>query len=199
VNAGTWVAIAAAVIALAALYYSRKSTHYSGKSATAAERAAHAAEEQTKIQRQLGVDAAQPYVWVDVRPDGQTGRLLTLVVGNSGPTVATNVSVSVDPPLPAIVDLKERADAAQARLADGIKSLAPGRTFTWPLGQGFNLIQKTGQQAHTFKVSCDGPFGPVPPMTYIIDLADLRGTMDRPSGLHQLTKAVEDLAGKLRD
>jgi hypothetical protein len=39
----------------------------------------------------------------------------------------------------------------------------------------------------------------VPPLTYIVDLADLRGTLDRPSALHQLTKAVKDLAGKIEN
>jgi hypothetical protein len=80
-------AIAAAVAALgaiAALYYSYKSTR-------AAECAAGAAEEQSEIQRQLRIDAVQPYVWVDVRPDEVTSVILNLVIGNSGPTVATNV------------------------------------------------------------------------------------------------------------
>ena len=44
-----------------------------------------------------------------------------------------------------------------------------------------------------------GPFGPVPSLTYIVDLADLRGSLDRPVGsLHQLTKAVENLGGQAR-
>lgn len=182
--------VAAVLIAAAALYFT-------GLSARAAGRAAGAAEEQTTVQRQLRIDAAQPYVWVDVRPDYVTGRLLNLVIGNSGPTVATNVRIKVDPPLPAIDELKERADSAQARLADGIASVAPGRIFSWPLGQGFNLIKHSGPQAHTFTVNAEGPFGPVPELTHIVNLADLRGTLDRPSALHQLTKAVEDLAGKL--
>ncbi len=37
----------------------------------------------------------------------------------------------------------------------------------------------------------------VPPLSYIVDLADLRGTLNRPSALHRLTKAVEELAGML--
>jgi len=37
----------------------------------------------------------------------------------------------------------------------------------------------------------------MPPSTYIADLADLRGTLDRPSALHSLTKAVEKLSDKL--
>jgi hypothetical protein len=190
IGAGTWVAIAAALIAVVAVYFNAQSSR-------AAVRAARAAEVQTKIQEQLRIDAAQPYVWVDVRPDDVTGRLLNLVIGNSGPTTATNVRIRVDPPLPAIDQLQERAEAAQARLAEGISSLPPGRILSWPLGQGFNLIKHTGPQAHTFTVSADGPFEPVEPLTYTIDLADLRGTLDRPSALHQLTQAVEDLASKL--
>jgi hypothetical protein len=190
VNAGTWVAVVAAVIAAIAAYFNARSTR-------AAVRAAGAAEEQTAVQRQLRIDAAQPYVWVDVRPDGETGTLLNLTIGNSGPTVATNVRITVDPPLPAIDQLTERAEAAQTALADGISSLAPGRILAWPLGQAFNLIKHDGRQAHTFTVNADGPFGAMSPLTYTVDLADLRGTLDRPSGLHRLTKAVDSFAGKL--
>jgi HAMP domain-containing protein len=76
VNAGTWVAIAAALIAAVAVYFNFQSTR-------AANRAARAADEQTKIQQQLRIEAAQPYVWADVRGDEATGTLLNLVVGNS--------------------------------------------------------------------------------------------------------------------
>jgi hypothetical protein len=185
------VAIAAALSALVALYFNWRSTR-------AAIRAARAAEEQTKIQRQLRIDAAQPYVWVDVRPDDATGTVLNLVVGNSGPTVAQNVRVTVYPPLPTVGQLKERAETAQARLANGIQSLPPGRSLMWPLGQGFNLLTDDGPQAYTFTVTADGPFGAVPQLSYIVDMSDWRGTLDRPAGsLHQLTTAVKDLTKRI--
>jgi hypothetical protein len=191
VNAETWVAIAAALIAAAALYFNWQSTR-------AASRAAHAAEQQTEIQQQLRIDAAQPYVWVDVRPDDATGTLFNLVVGNSGPTLATNVRVTVDRPLPAIEQSKERVEAAQARLAEGIQSLAPGRSITWMLGQGFNLLKDEGPQAYRFTITADGPFGPVPTLTHVVDMSDWRGALDRPAGnLHQLTQAVKDLSKKI--
>lgn len=60
-NAQTWVAIVAAAIAVVALYFNARYTR-------AADRAARSAEDQTKVQQQLRIDAAQPYVWVDVRP-----------------------------------------------------------------------------------------------------------------------------------
>ena len=99
--------------------------------------------------------------------------------------------------LPTIEQLKE-STVAQARLAEGISSLPPGRILVWELGQGFNLLQEDGPQEHTFTITADGPFGPVPPLTYIVDLADWRGQPARASGnLRQVTKAIEGLAAKI--
>jgi hypothetical protein len=199
------VSIVAAAIALSAVIYSVKSTHAaqdsagSGKrSAAAAERAAAAAEQQTEIQLQLRKAAAQPYVWVDVRPDDVTGVLLNLVVGNSGPTIAQHIRAKIDPPLEAIDQLKDRAETAQDLLARGISSLPPGRTLVWPLGQGFNILDGGHPQKHTITVTADGPFGPVPPLTYVLDLMDYKGHMHRPVGsLHLLTQVVENIDDKL--
>ena len=132
---------------------------------TAASRAASAAEEQTKIQRQLQKDAAQPYVWVDIRPDESQGTFLNLVVGNSGPTVAEKVQVKVDPNLPSTADRREGANAAQELLSDGIESLPPGGTLMWPLGKASKVVDESGQQAYKFTVTAKGPFGPVPALT----------------------------------
>lgn len=192
VGVANWVAIVAALIALGAMYFNAQSSR-------AAIRAARAAEEQLKIEWQQRMEAAQPYVWADIRPDDVTGTLLNLVIGNSGPTSAANVRVEVDPPLPAIDQLKERAAAAQARLAEGLSSLPPGRLLSWPLGQGFNLLGGNAPKAYRFTVTADGPFGPMSPKTYTIDLDDLRGTLDRPSPIYQLTKAVENLTDKLEN
>jgi hypothetical protein len=187
VDPETWVAIAAAAIALAAL-------PFNWRAARAAERQVRAAEEQTELQQQLRIDAAQPYVWVDIRPDEAVGTILNLVVGNSGPTTATHVHVAVEPPLPTVDQLKTRVEAAQTRLSGGIPSLPPGRILTWPLGQGFNLIDEDGPQRYKFTVTADGPFGVMPLTTYVVDLADWRGVVHRPAGsLHELTRAVSDL------
>lgn len=118
VNVGTWIAIFAALIALAALYFNWQSTQ-------AALRAAHAAEEQTKIQRQLRIDAAQPYVWVDIRSDDAQGTRLNLVMGNSGPTVAEKARVKVSPALPASNQYREGAKIAQAILMRALSLCHP--------------------------------------------------------------------------
>jgi hypothetical protein len=200
------VSIVLAAIALVAVVYSVKSTHAAQKSAgsgkrsaDAAERAAAEAEQQTEIQMQLRKDAAQPYVWVDVRPDDVTDVLLNLVIGNSGPTIAQNVRATIDPPLEAIDQLKDRAETAQDLLTRGISSLPPGRTLVWPLGQGFNILAEGRPKKHTITVTADGPFGPVPPLTYVLDLMDYKGHMHRPVGsLHLLTKAIENIGGQAR-
>jgi hypothetical protein len=70
--------------------------------------------------------------------------------------------------------------------------------MAWPLGQGFNLLNEDGPLARTFTVAADGPFGPVPERTYVVDLSDYRGVLDRPAGsLHELTKAVREIPDKL--
>lgn len=161
------------------------------------ERAAKAAEEQTRIQHQLRQDAAQPYVWADVRPDEEHGVVLQLVIGNSGPTIATNIRVRIEPPLPFIPQL-EGAKAAQERLAEGMSSLPPGRTMRWWLGQGWNLIPKEGRAVHRFTITADGPFGPVPELSYDVDLAEFSNQEARAQGsLAAVTKAIQDLTKKM--
>jgi hypothetical protein len=190
VGIANWVAIGAALTAVVTVYFTAQASR-------AAIRAARAAEEQIKIQWQQHMDAAQPYIWVDIRPDEVTGTLLNLAIGNSGQTSAENIRVEVDPSLPAVDQLAERIAATQDRLTAGLSSLPPGRTLSWPLGPGFALLSGKAPKAYRFTVSADGPFGPMSPRTYLIDLDDLRGTLDRPSPIYQLTKAVESLTGKL--
>lgn len=92
----------------------------------------------------------------------------------------------------------ERVEHAENRLADGLKSLAPGRSLSWPLGQGFNLLNDDGPQSYTFTVTADGPFGPVPPLTYVVDTSEWKGTSDRPSGsLDQVREAIAELTKKI--
>lgn len=184
-------AIVAAIIAAGALYFS-------AVSAKAARRSANQALEQTRIQRQVQIDASQPYVWVDIRPDESVGTLLNLWIGNSGPTVATNVRIGMDQPLPHIAELTDSAAAATELLANGLASLPPGRTYAWILGQGFNLLEGSPPRIR-FTVNANGPSGPVPELSYIVDLAALPETLDRPQGsLHELTSAVKEIGKKIR-
>jgi hypothetical protein len=199
-NSGDWAAIGAVgagLVAVVALIFSIRSTIASERAAKSAERAAIAAEAQAEIQRQIQIAAAQPYIWVDVREDDGQGVLIDLIIGNSGPTVATNVRARIDPPLPTHPQLEEGAEAQQ-QLEEGISSLPPGAMIRWHLGPGFSLIQPEGKQPHEITITADGPFGAIPQLTYVVDLANFRGQPIRPQGsLHLLTKAVEHLTNKI--
>src|SRR5262249_271700 len=69
---------------------------------------------------------------------------------------------------------------------------------SWILGQGFNLIPRDGPQEHTFTISAEGPFGSVPPISYVIDLADWKGQQARATGtLSQISKSAESITAKV--
>jgi hypothetical protein len=135
---------------------------------------------------------------VDIRPDDQHAGLLLLVVGNSGPTVATDVKVTFAPELdipgsPTSPNSSRGADARDL-LRRGIKSLPPGRTMQWTLGVAHQLISDGYALPYTATVAACGPFGPVPSLTYTINVDDLRYTLAVPPGtLHGVTKSVESL------
>lgn len=151
--------------------------------------AAFAAHKQTKLQKQIATDAAQPYVWADMRPDTQQGGLLTLVVGNSGPTVATNVRVSFDPLLQ--MPFQDGSGHALEVLTRGIPSLPPGRTFIWNLGGAWQIVAADNPKRYALTIEADGPFGTLTPLTYTVDIDDIKQTRAMPDGsLHLVTEAV---------
>lgn len=148
-----------------------------------------AATNQTDVQRKIHEDASQPYVWADIRPNPAQGVSLDFVLGNSGPTIATDVTVTISPPFEA---LRELSSTALDRLAKGVSSLPPGRTITWSLGKSAELVAPTEPQPRTITINANGPFGPLPQLDYVIDMTDLRESNDRPDGsLYQLAKAVD--------
>ncbi len=137
-TSGGWAAVtagAAVLLSLAALIFTIRSAVASERAAKAAERAAAAAEAQTEIQRQIQIAAAQPYIWADIREDDSQGVLLDLLIGNSGPTVATNVRARIDPPLPTHRQLEEGAKAQQQLAGQGISALPPGAVIRWHLAR----------------------------------------------------------------
>lgn len=182
-----WFAGAAAVIALVALYFTGV--------------ASNAAVDQTKIQRQLRIDAAQPYVWADIRTETAQAGLLRLEIGNSGPTVATNIRVTTSVPLPASGQrFEERAKTVQERLAGGgIRSLAPGRVLAWTLGVTHEVVAFKGNPPCVFTIDADGPFGPLETLTYAVDMDDLRQTDTRAVGsLHLVKESIDGLTKQMQ-
>lgn len=197
-------ATAAAIVSLVSAFYTRRAanaakeqTEIQKEQTRLQQTAADAAVAQTELQRKIAEEAAQPYIWVDVRPDEAQGTAFNLVLGNSGPTFAHNVRATIEPPL-SDGGPSSRLEVAQRRLRHGIKALGPGRKLVWFIGVSFRIVKNDAPQCHTITVDADGPHGPIPTMTYEIDLSDLRETRDAPEGnLHYIRKAIENLGGAL--
>lgn len=159
-----------------------------------------AAREQTQLQRDLAHEALQPYVWADIQPDMQQGTVMHVVVGNNGPTVARNVRVTFDPPLPASQHQSDKVESVQRVLASGLRSLAPKREIRWTLGAGYDLLSSEGSQVRTVRVEGEGPHGPLPVLEIQIDISEWRQARDAPDGsLHHVRGAIKDLTKAVCD
>lgn len=161
-------------------------------------RAADAAKAQTELQLKVAQDSAQPSIWVDIAGDPQQGQMLKLVLGNAGPTLATDARVEISPDLPAGGLPYEAREVVAIRLKPGIQSLAPGGMLKWPIGLRKKVLADDGHQIFSVTIDATGPFGPIPTLTYDIDLADFRKSSDMPEGsLHHIRKVIDELAKKL--
>ena len=180
-----WVAAVAAIVAAVVAFFAL----------WPAQRAAKAAEEQTRVQRELMYQSAQPYVWADIQPDDQQGTMLHLVLGNAGPTVARHVRVFIDPPFPQVSGHIGRSTVAQRRLREGILSVAPGRIIRWSLGIASDLMKdEEDTTVYRVRVMADGPYGEIEPVETEICLSDWRESLDAPGGsLHHIRKSIEKL------
>lgn len=113
--------------------------------------------------------------------------------------MATNVRVKIEPPLPTEHE-GIYLDAMHQRLAEGLSSLAPGRTLHWTLGPSPDLVNRSGSLAHRVRIACDGPYGEVPVSDYVIDMADFRESVARHDGtLVDVAKEIAALTKKLPD
>lgn len=164
--------------------------------------------QQVRLQSEQYEASMQPYVWADIRPRDEDGQLLELVVGNSGPTVATNIRVHFDSELPHAERHRSKVTSALNRFNEGHASLAPGRQVGWALGTGPELLKDPAVTRRvTVRVNADGPHGSVPTLVYPIDLNDWRESLVHASGsLYRvekqlrsqgaaITKALKTLAG----
>lgn len=153
-----------------------------------------AAREQTRLQREISNEAVQPYVWADIQPDMKQGTILELVVGNSGPTFATDVKITFDAPLPLSAAALESSGPLLRTLASGLESLSPGREIRWHLGTGPDLLGEDIPRPVRIRVEAAGPHGPLPRLEVPIDASQWRMAKDAPDGsLHLVRKSIQDL------
>lgn len=187
-TAAAWIAATAAVISMVSVAVAI----FSARNAV---RQTALAREQAALQQRALEAAAQPYVWVDLRPDESHAQLMRLVAVNQGPTVATDVEITIDPPLPDGPHTGAPAGPS-ARLA----SMPPGRTISWTVGDGgiWTLFEGSGPTRYRVRITATGPYGPVE-LEYDLDVADYAhaariapGTLfGITESLNKLTKLVE--------
>lgn len=161
-----------------------------------AKNASDAAQEQVELQRQIAKDDAQPYVWADVRPSVTDGSHLMLYVGNSGKTLAENIRIEIDRPLPTVGSIAaELLQDAIGRFSTGHASLAPGRELSWGLGFGGKILNDKDENLRfTFVINANGPFGEVPELKYVIDMNDWRGASATvPGTMQQVSRSIKEM------
>src|SRR5664280_2941490 len=123
VDAAVWISVVAASVTVASL-------PFTVRAANSARLSVREARRQTELQERVHRDSAQPYVWADLQGDDAQGHLLRLIVTNEGPSIATAVHVTFEPPLQTAGD-STQLDQVQERLRIGLSSLAPGRRLQW--------------------------------------------------------------------
>lgn len=188
-SAETWIAIGAAAIALlsmSAAFWQAQSAREQAKSAR----------HQAALQKRALEDAAQPYVWMDIRPDDRDASFFHMILKNEGPTIAENVRVVVDPPLPAswrptgVVGPTEQAFAA----------LPPGRRMIWNLGLASEIVEADSVKEFDVTISVTGPHGEVPAHTYTLDLSPYGSNAKYALGtLSAVTRAISDLTKEVKN
>lgn len=154
---------------------------------------------QTALQRAIAAAAAAPYVWADVRVQTANGWNLEFAIGNSGPTVARNVVVTVDPPFPQ-TDAKEARNVQRMhdRLEHGLPSVAPGREYTWTLGNSADLVNRPAPLAHVVTVDCIGLDGPTATSQFTIDFESFRESVARHDGsLRDIAREIKSATDRL--
>src|SRR5262245_1229801 len=133
-DVSAWIAVVAAVIALLGAAFTAVSARATLLQASEARR-------QTELQKRIYEDSMQPYVWADLAPDMAQGALLKLTLCNEGPTAATNIHVTFDPPLVELFEYHKVAKI-QESIEAGISYLAPRRRVQWVLGVGRKFFER---------------------------------------------------------
>jgi hypothetical protein len=169
------------------------------RAANSARLSVREARRQTELQERVHRDSAQPYVWADLQGDDAQGQLLRLIVANEGPSFATAVHVTFEPPLQAAGD-STHLDQVQERLRGGLSSLAPGRRLQWTVDIAHQIFSQGLPLVYTVSITGEGPFGPMERLTYVVDLNDLRDSADSPSGsLHRIAERLKELTNVIAE
>lgn len=173
-------------------------------SARSAGKSADVAQAQLEASVEAQRASALPYVWADLRLR-EDGGMLTLQIGNSGPTVARNVTVTFDPPISEWCPDEERDEIRplEGLCRDGLGSLAPGRIFMWNLGAVHRYFPNGGADPVpdvTVRINSDDSVGNrIPELTYVIQLKDLKWQAARGQGFGLIEGPLKDISSTLKE
>ncbi|MFF9118235.1 hypothetical protein ACF09Y_21995 [Streptomyces massasporeus] len=204
-NTENWIAVAAGVVAVVAASISfAQAAHAKAQSRAATEQVA-VARQQLEQAEKVHREQNEPYVIVDIQPDGPGSGLLVLLVENIGPTLARDVKVTVDPPLTSASG-DRMTERVQRGLARTIPMLPPGRRLKWAFDVSSQRFSSDLPTAFTFTVQSKGPFGDVEPLTYLVDISSWQETLlgEHPDAkvekaLGRIAGTVDALAGVYRE
>ena len=194
-NTENWIAVAAGFVAVVAAWISFAQARHAKTQTQATIEQAAIARQQLEQGEKAHREQNEPYVIVDIQPDGPGSALLVLLIENIGPTVARNVKVTSDPPLVSGVSEKQ-TERLQRALTRTIPMLPPGRRlkYVFDTNRRFDSGLPT---AYTFTVQAVGPFGDVEPMEYLVDITSWTESLlgERPQA--KVEKALGEVAAGL--
>ena len=171
--------------------------------ASATRKAAEATEKSVLEMREQRDAEIAPYVVAYLDEQGPINGILSLVIKNTGKTVAKNVKVIFDPPLQTrFPDLLERVLPP-----DGIPSIPPGYEIRTTL-DSFVTYKKTGPMAFTVRVTYFGGISNEPKEdSYNLDLTLFQGIVysiekkpptNTEKALQRIQSSTESIVGELR-
>ncbi|GCD33700.1 hypothetical protein OEIGOIKO_01423 [Streptomyces chrestomyceticus JCM 4735] len=165
--------------------------------AVSAREQAEAAKKANELTEKAQQEQVQPYVVADIRERVPGSQLVVFSIENTGPTMARDVKVSVDPPLRSTLggESDQKLNAAVTR---EIPVLPPKRQLIFMLDVGHRLFASDLPRRYTVVVQAKGPFGAVEPLTYTIDLDVLRHSLLNRESLEWSTHVLAEEAKKAR-
>ncbi|MET9309223.1 hypothetical protein ACFY65_26170 [Streptomyces cellulosae] len=142
-------------------------------------------------------EQVQPYVIADIRERVPGSQVLTFIIENTGPTMARDVQLKVDPPLRSTfgADAEATLNAAVTRK---ISVLPPGRSLSFFMDVGHKLLNSDLPLRYTVEVKSGGPFGAIEALTYTIDLGMLKDSLVSTESLEWSTRQISKEAEKIR-
>lgn len=122
--------------------------------------------------RRLREAGGQPFVVVDIRPGKAWANLLTLVIENTGTTLARDVKITFDPPM--TTTLHDSKLPGGVLIQEGIEALPPGRRIETLFDLSHDRHEQNLPMRYAVTVSFSDFRGKrIEQLRYVIDLAYL--------------------------